>query len=187
MSKCVFPAGLQNSADDDTRKWYEELQEKATRCAQSFQDLSSPADAQVRFFPPTVHRLLIQHTVTGGDQFLVPMVSSPFFSQTKKLKQELQKVATIPVGQISSNTGSQVKEVYDKIDQLLSGHPVVLERRSVSISMHPQAQNFVFYKLAEKFVVSSCSPVLHDAKYFQVFMTETFLLETRGGRGSVSL
>uniref|UniRef100_A0A674NPA1 mRNA export factor GLE1 n=1 Tax=Takifugu rubripes TaxID=31033 RepID=A0A674NPA1_TAKRU len=109
--------GIQNSADDSTIKWYEELQEKASQCAQSFQDLSSPANAQ-----------------------------------TKKLKQELQKAATIPVSQISSNSGSQVKELFDKIDQFLSGQPVMLEGKSVSTSMHPQAQNFAFYKVAEKFV-----------------------------------
>lgn len=114
-------------------------------------------------------------------------MSPLLWTQTKKLKQELQKVATIPVGQISSNTGSQVKEVYDKIDQLLSGHPVVLERRSVSTSMHPQGQNFVFYKLAEKFVVSSRPPGLYDAKYSQAFTTVAFPLETRGGGGGVSL
>ncbi|TNM90083.1 hypothetical protein fugu_004317 [Takifugu bimaculatus] len=71
---------------------------------------------------------------------------------TKKLKQELQKAATIPVSQISSNSGSQVKELFDKIDQFLSGQPVMLEGKSVSTSMHPQAQNFAFYKVAEKFV-----------------------------------
>uniref|UniRef100_H3DH43 mRNA export factor GLE1 n=1 Tax=Tetraodon nigroviridis TaxID=99883 RepID=H3DH43_TETNG len=79
-------------------------------------------------------------------------LSRPANPQTKKLRQELQKAATIPVGQITSQTGSQVKDIYEKIDQLLSGQPLVLEGRSVSTSLHPQGQKFTFYKLAEKFV-----------------------------------
>lgn len=109
--------GLQNSAEDGTLKWFKELQESASRCAQAFEQLNSPAD-----------------------------------SQTKKLKLELQKAATIPVSQISSNSGSQLREIFDKIDKLLSGRAVVSGGRSVSTSQHPQGLDFVSYKLAEKFV-----------------------------------
>uniref|UniRef100_A0AAQ6A3E4 mRNA export factor GLE1 n=1 Tax=Amphiprion ocellaris TaxID=80972 RepID=A0AAQ6A3E4_AMPOC len=73
-------------------------------------------------------------------------------TQTKKLKLELQKAATIPVSQIASNSGSQLREIFDKIDKLLSGRPVVSGGKSVSTSMHPQGLDFVGYKLAEKFV-----------------------------------
>ncbi|CAN9512729.1 unnamed protein product [Ophioblennius macclurei] len=72
-------------------------------------------------------------------------LSCPQDSQSKKLKLELQKAATLLVSQISSNSGSQLREVFDKIDKLLSG-------RSVSTSQHPQGLSFVSYKLAEKFV-----------------------------------
>lgn len=75
-------------------------------------------------------------------------------SQTKKLKLELQKAASIPVSQISSNSGSQLREIFDKIDKLLSGRGVVSGGRSVSTSQHPQGLDFVSFKLAEKFVVS---------------------------------
>ncbi|XP_076587226.1 mRNA export factor GLE1 [Chaetodon auriga] len=109
--------GLQNSAEDSTLKWYRELQEVAAQCAQSFEQLNSPKDAQ-----------------------------------TKKLKLELQKAASIPVSQISSNSGSQLREIFDKIDRLLSGRAVVSGGRSVSTSQHPQGLDFVCYKLAEKFV-----------------------------------
>ncbi|XP_041854834.1 nucleoporin GLE1 [Melanotaenia boesemani] len=109
--------GLQNSAEDGTLKWFKELQESASQCAQAFEQLNSPAD-----------------------------------SQTKKLKLELQKAATIPVSQISSNSGSQLREIFDKIDKLLSGRAVVSGGRSVSTSQHPQGLDFVGYKLAEKFV-----------------------------------
>ncbi|XP_072243323.1 mRNA export factor GLE1 [Leuresthes tenuis] len=109
--------GLQNSAEDSTLKWYRELQEAAAQCAQSFEQLNSPKDAQ-----------------------------------TKKLKLELQKAASIPVSQISSNSGSQLREIFDKIDKLLSGRGVVSGGKSVSTSQHPQGLDFVSYKLAEKFV-----------------------------------
>ncbi|GLD61418.1 nucleoporin GLE1 [Lates japonicus] len=109
--------GLQNSAEDSTLKWYKELQDAAAQCAQSFEQLNSPKDAQ-----------------------------------TKKLKLELQKAATIPVSQIASNSGSQLREIFDKIDKLLSGRQVVSGGKSVSTSQHPQGLEFVSYKLAEKFV-----------------------------------
>ncbi|XP_007229196.3 mRNA export factor GLE1 [Astyanax mexicanus] len=72
--------------------------------------------------------------------------------QTKKLRMELQKAATIPVSQISSISGSQLKEIFDKIDKLLSGRPTVSGGKSVSTSHHPHGLEYVSYKLAEKFV-----------------------------------
>lgn len=45
-----LPAGLQNSAEDVTLKWYKDLQEAASRCAQSFEQLSSAKDGQVGLF-----------------------------------------------------------------------------------------------------------------------------------------
>uniref|UniRef100_A0AAY5EE40 mRNA export factor GLE1 n=1 Tax=Electrophorus electricus TaxID=8005 RepID=A0AAY5EE40_ELEEL len=72
--------------------------------------------------------------------------------QTKKLRMELQKAATIPVSQISSISGSQLKEIFDKIDKLLSGRAVVSGGKSVSTSQHPHGLEYVSYKLAEKFV-----------------------------------
>lgn len=109
--------GLQTSAEESTLKWYKDLQDTAAQCAQSFEQLNSPKDAQ-----------------------------------TKKLKLELQKAATIPVSQISANSGSQLREIFDKIDKLLSGRAVVSGGKSVSPSQHPQGLDFVSYKLAEKFV-----------------------------------
>ncbi|KAM3868009.1 mRNA export factor GLE1 [Diretmus argenteus] len=72
--------------------------------------------------------------------------------QTKKLRMELQKAATIPVSQISSISGSQLREIFEKIDKLLSGRSVVSGGKSVSTSQHPKGLDFVSYKLAEKFV-----------------------------------
>ncbi|XP_051964023.1 mRNA export factor GLE1 [Xyrauchen texanus] len=73
-------------------------------------------------------------------------------TQTKKLKMELQKAATIPVSQIASTSGSPLREIFDKIDKLLSGQPVTSSGKSVSTSQHPHGLEFVSYKLAEKFV-----------------------------------
>ncbi|XP_028269229.1 mRNA export factor GLE1 [Parambassis ranga] len=82
----------------------------------------------------------------------IEQLNTPKDPQTKKMKLELQKAATIPVSQISSNSGSQLREIFDKIDKLLSGRAVVSGGRSVSASQHPQGLDFVGYKLAEKFV-----------------------------------
>ncbi|XP_062237555.1 mRNA export factor GLE1 [Platichthys flesus] len=79
-------------------------------------------------------------------------LNSPKDIQTKKLKLELQKAANIPISQIASNSGSQLREIFDKIDKLLAGRSVVSGGKSVSTSQHPQALDFVSYKLAEKFV-----------------------------------
>ncbi|KAK3539451.1 hypothetical protein QTP70_008505 [Hemibagrus guttatus] len=72
--------------------------------------------------------------------------------QSKKVRMELQKAATIPVSQISSISGSQLKEIFDKIDKLLLGRQVLSGGKSVSTSQHPHGLEFVSYKLAEKFV-----------------------------------
>lgn len=49
--------------------------------------------------------------------------------------------------------GSKLREVFDKINNLLSGKPVQTEGQAVSVTQHPQGLEFVCYKLAEKFVV----------------------------------
>lgn len=72
--------------------------------------------------------------------------------QTKKLRMELQKASSIPVSQISSISGSKLREIFDKIDVLLSCKSVQSAGRPVSASQHPQGLDFVSYKLAEKFV-----------------------------------
>ena len=52
-----------------------------------------------------------------------------------------------------SYPGSKLKEVFDKIHDLLSGEPVQCGGCTVSVTLHPQGLDFVQYKLAEKFVV----------------------------------
>ncbi|NWX89512.1 GLE1 protein, partial [Nothoprocta ornata] len=49
-------------------------------------------------------------------------------------------------------TGSQLREIFDKINNLLSGKSVQSGGRTVSVTQHPQGLDFVHYKLAEKFV-----------------------------------
>ncbi|XP_056680192.1 mRNA export factor GLE1-like [Monodelphis domestica] len=72
--------------------------------------------------------------------------------EAKKIKMDLQKAATIPVSQISTIAGSQLKEIFDKINNLLLGKAVPCGGRSVSVTNHQQGLDFVHYKLAEKFV-----------------------------------
>lgn len=123
----------------------------AAQCAQSIDQLSSAKDVQVRcFFSP-----LISISKSKNLNLTSIVILS---TQTKKQKLELQKAATIPVSQIASESGSQLREIFDKIDKLLSGRAVMSGGRSVSTSQHPQGLDFVSYKLAEKFVVS-CAAV----------------------------
>ncbi|XP_075041228.1 mRNA export factor GLE1 [Mixophyes fleayi] len=72
--------------------------------------------------------------------------------QMKKIKTDLQKAVTIPVSQISTIAGSQLKEIFHKINNLLLGKQMISGGRPVSVSLHPQGLDFVCYKLAEKFV-----------------------------------
>ncbi|RVE68731.1 hypothetical protein OJAV_G00094360 [Oryzias javanicus] len=93
----------------------------------------------------------LQDSAVRCTQAIEPLSSSKD-SQTKKLKLELQKAATIPVSQISSNSGRKLKEIFNKINSLLLGQSVVSGGRTISSSQHPLALNFISYKLAEKFV-----------------------------------
>lgn len=70
----------------------------------------------------------------------------------KKLKVDLVKAAVIPVSQISSNSGSALREILEKIEKLLSGKTVQSGTKSVSATHHPQAVQFISYKVAEKLV-----------------------------------
>lgn len=96
-------------------------------------------------------------------------LSSPKDATTKLLKTELQKAATIPISQIARNSGSQLRELFDKLDNLLSGKEVVTGGRWVSTTQHPQGLNFVSYKLAEKFVKQGEEEVaLHHEAAFPI-------------------
>uniref|UniRef100_A0A669QCZ4 mRNA export factor GLE1 n=1 Tax=Phasianus colchicus TaxID=9054 RepID=A0A669QCZ4_PHACC len=72
--------------------------------------------------------------------------------QVKKIRMELQKAVTIPVSQISTIAGSQLRQIFDKLNNLLSGKPVQSVGETVLVTQHPQGLDFVHYKLAEKFV-----------------------------------
>ncbi|KAM9822282.1 mRNA export factor GLE1 [Syngnathus typhle] len=93
----------------------------------------------------------LQDSLTQCSQSIEQLSSSKDV-QTKRLKLELQKAATIPISQISSNSGSRLREIFEKIDKLLSGQAVVTGGKAVSSSHHPQGLDFVYYKVAEKFV-----------------------------------
>ncbi|XP_072287328.1 mRNA export factor GLE1 isoform X2 [Pyxicephalus adspersus] len=71
--------------------------------------------------------------------------------QEKKTRAELQKAVFTPVSQISSELVS-VKEVFKKLNTLLSGEEVRMRDYTVSVSRHALALEFVNYKLAERFV-----------------------------------
>lgn len=79
-------------------------------------------------------------------------LSSSKDPKTKKLKLDLMKAAVIPVSQISTKSGSHLREIFEKLEKLLNGKTVQSGSASVSATHHPQGVPFVSYKLAEKFV-----------------------------------
>lgn len=54
-------------------------------------------------------------------------------------------------------TGSQLRQIFDKLNNLLSGKPVQSAGETVLVTQLPQGLDFVYYKLAEKFVVRNYS------------------------------
>ncbi|KFQ23660.1 Nucleoporin GLE1, partial [Mesitornis unicolor] len=48
--------------------------------------------------------------------------------------------------------GSQLKEIFERINNLLSGKPVESGGETVAVTQHPQGLKFVYYKLGEKIV-----------------------------------
>ncbi|KAK2503188.1 hypothetical protein MC885_003789 [Smutsia gigantea] len=135
-------------------------------CCQSVFGLTSSKDSQVgsgvnqefsgparTVSPRNVVSLSCSLTLTASTPlFKTICVPTVFFGQVKKIKMDLQRATVIPVSQISTQAGSKLKEIFDKIHGLLSGKSVQSCGCSVSITLHPQGLDFVQYKLAEKFV-----------------------------------
>ncbi|XP_053182227.1 mRNA export factor GLE1 [Scomber japonicus] len=141
--------------DEEERRKQVELQaqqEAQKKAAQSAKEKAQRKGLQNRAEDTTLkwYKELQASSAQCAQSF--EQLNAPKDNQTKKLKLELQKAATIPVSQISSNSGSQLREIFDKIDKLLSGRGVVSGGKSISTSQHPQSLDFVSYKLAEKFV-----------------------------------
>ncbi|XP_068104631.1 mRNA export factor GLE1 [Hyperolius riggenbachi] len=88
-------------------------------------------------------------------------------AKTKKTKADLQKAVTTPVSQISRKSGRDVEVVFKKLNTLLKGEQLNLRFCTVTLSQHPEALDFVSYKLAERFVKQAEEEVAshHDAAY----------------------
>ncbi|KAM9324325.1 mRNA export factor GLE1 [Gastrophryne carolinensis] len=80
-----------------------------------------------------------------------PLMEPGQDKQIKKTKADLVRAVLTPINQISPNSGVKVKEVFHTINDFLMGAPVRRANCSISISQHPQALEFVYYKLAERF------------------------------------
>ncbi|XP_061881102.1 mRNA export factor GLE1-like isoform X2 [Entelurus aequoreus] len=97
----------------------------------------------------------------------IEQLSSSQDDQMRRVKLDLQRASTIPVSQISFNSGSHLQEIFGKLTKLLSGQAVVHGGQSVSTSQHPQGLDFVCYKMAEKFVKQGEAEVAahHEAAF----------------------
>nr|XP_057926065.1 mRNA export factor GLE1 [Doryrhamphus excisus] len=130
-------------------KTQQEAQEKAARSAK---EKAHKQGLQNNAEDTTLKRYEeLQESLVQCAQSIEQLASSKDV-QTQRLKLDLQKASMIPISQISFNSGSHLRGIFDKLDKLLSGHAVVSGGKSVSTSQHPQGLDFVIYKMAEKFV-----------------------------------
>ncbi|XP_075691232.1 mRNA export factor GLE1 [Rhinoderma darwinii] len=100
----------------------------------------------------TLQRFLELHNVLVQCQKVCEDLATCKDPQTKKIRADLQRAVTTPVSQISSVSGSQVKDTFDKINNFLMGKPAVSAGRTILLSQHPLSLDFVCLKLAEKLV-----------------------------------
>ncbi|XP_032089330.1 nucleoporin GLE1 [Thamnophis elegans] len=108
--------------------------------------------------------------------------------QEKKIKMELQKAATIPVSQISTIAGSQLKEIFEKINSLLSGKYVHCGGHRISVTQHPEGLEFVYFKLAEKFVKQGEEEVAsHHEAAFPIAVVASGIWELHPKVGTLTL
>ncbi|XP_033829253.1 mRNA export factor GLE1 [Periophthalmus magnuspinnatus] len=131
----------QKAKQEAEKKAAEAAKEKAKRTGLQ----SVPEDSTLKWFKE------LQDSADAVAQSFEEL-SSTKDAKLKKLKLNLMKASVIPVSQISTNSGSSLRDIFDKIDKLLSGKTVQSGGMSVSTTHHPQGRQFACYKLAEKFV-----------------------------------
>ncbi|XP_070614981.1 mRNA export factor GLE1 isoform X2 [Erythrolamprus reginae] len=109
-------------------------------------------------------------------------------TQEKKIKMELQKAATIPISQISTIAGSQLKEIFEKVNSLLSGKYVQCGGHKISVTQHPEGLEFVYFKLAEKFVKQGEEEVAsHHEAAFPIAVVASGIWELHPKVGTLTL
>ncbi|XP_035411201.1 mRNA export factor GLE1 [Cygnus atratus] len=158
MQQEIAAAVEEKKRRDEERRKQQELLKKSQMKAQSAAPAQLPGGKQTK----EGHQVKTDKSIMRWYQELqdaanrcaasFSAISNCKDSEVKKTKMDLQKAATIPVSQISSIAGSQLREIFDRINNLLSGKSVRSGGRNVSVTQHPQGLDFVYYKLAEKFV-----------------------------------
>lgn len=73
--------------------------------------------------------------------------------QLKKFRFDLQKAVSIPVNAISTQSGEHLMDKITRLRRLLSGQPVEVTGKSLSINQHPEAKLYCCNLLAKKLVV----------------------------------
>ncbi|XP_040387746.1 nucleoporin GLE1 isoform X2 [Cygnus olor] len=158
MQQEIAAAVEEKKRRDEERRKQQELLKKSQMKAQSAAPAQLPGGKQTK----EGHQVKTDKSIMRWYQELqdaanrcaasFSAISNCKDSEVKKTKMDLQKAATIPVSQISSIAGSQLREIFDRINNLLSGKSVRSGGRNISVTQHPQGLDFVYYKLAEKFV-----------------------------------
>uniref|UniRef100_A0A8C6TZV4 mRNA export factor GLE1 n=1 Tax=Neogobius melanostomus TaxID=47308 RepID=A0A8C6TZV4_9GOBI len=135
----------QKAKQEAEKKAADAAKEKAKKTGEFFRLQAEPEDSTLKWFKE------LQDTAASVAKSFEDF-SSTKDPKTKKLKLELMKAAVIPVSQISTKSGSHLREIFEKIEKLMSGKSVQSGGMTVSATHHPQGLQFASYKLAEKFV-----------------------------------
>ncbi|KAG8554909.1 hypothetical protein GDO81_003932 [Engystomops pustulosus] len=160
IEKELAAAEERKKAEDEAAK---EKQKEAQQIQQQQAKLQTPAPTQdqkqtkreglqKKASKGTLQRFLELQKVLELCQKVCEELATCKDPQTKKIRADLQRAVTTPVSQISSVSGSQVRDTFDKINNFLMGKPIVSAGRTIVVSQHPLGLDFVCLKLAEKLV-----------------------------------
>ncbi|XP_013929474.1 PREDICTED: nucleoporin GLE1 [Thamnophis sirtalis] len=92
-----------------------------------------------------------------------------------------------PISQDTANC-SQLKEIFEKINSLLSGKYVHCGGHRISVTQHPEGLEFVYFKLAEKFVKQGEEEVAsHHEAAFPIAVVASGIWELHPKVGTLTL
>ena len=90
--------------------------------------------------------------------------------QAKKYRFDLQKAVSTPVNAISAQSGEHLYDKIMRLRKLLSGQPVQVAGKTLTINSHPAARLYCVNLLAKKIVVSTLVDVVDIGESFYLIM-----------------
>lgn len=96
--------------------------------------------------------------------------------QAKKYRFDLQKAVSTPVNAISAQSGEHLCDKIMRLRKLLSGQPVQVAGKTLTINSHPAAKLYCVNLLAKKIVVSTLVDIVDIGESFYPPLTLFSLL-----------